>query len=72
MKQLRCEVEIAAPAERVWDVLVDFDANPEWNPFIRTMQGACEPGARLTVRIEPPGARGMTFRPTGVTSRAYP
>ena len=64
MKQLRREVEIAAPAERVWDVLVDFDAYPEWNPFIRTIQGACEPGARLTVRIEPPGARGMTFKPT--------
>ena len=64
MKQLRSEVEIAAPAERVWDVLVDFDAYPEWNPFIRTIQGACEPGARLTVRIEPPGARGMTFKPT--------
>jgi hypothetical protein len=64
MKELRREVEIAAPAERVWSVLVDFDAYPDWNPFIRSIQGACEVGAGLTVRIEPPGARGMTFKPT--------
>lgn len=64
MKELRREVEIAAPAERVWSVLVDFDAYPDWNPFIRSIHGTCEPGARLTVRIEPPGARGMTFKPT--------
>ncbi|MGH3427407.1 MAG: SRPBCC family protein, partial [Mycobacteriales bacterium] len=63
MKELRREVEIAAPAERVWSVLVDFDAYPDWNPFIRSIQGTCEPGAQLTVRIEPPGARGMTFKP---------
>lgn len=64
MKELRREVEIAAPPERVWSVLVDFAAYPEWNPFIRSVQGVCEQGARLTVRIEPPGARGMTFKPT--------
>ncbi len=64
MKELRHEVEIAAPPERVWSVLVDFDSYPDWNPFIRSIQGTCEPGARLTVRIEPPGARGMTFKPT--------
>jgi hypothetical protein len=64
VKQLRREVEIDAPVRRVWDVLVDFDAYPDWNPFIRTIEGACEPGAQLTVRIEPPGARGMTFKPT--------
>ena len=45
MKELRREVEIAAPAERVWSVLVDFDAYPDWNPFIRSIQGACEPAA---------------------------
>ncbi len=64
MKELRHEVEIAAPSERVWSVLVDFDSYPDWNPFIRSIQGTCEPGAKLTVRIEPPGARGMTFKPT--------
>ena len=26
-------VQIAAPAQAVWDVLVDFDRYSEWNPF---------------------------------------
>lgn len=64
MRELLSEIEIAAPPERVWEVLTDFDAYPEWNPFMRSLLGSCETGSRVTVRIEPPGARGMTFKPT--------
>ena len=64
MRELRAEIEIAAPPERVWQVLSDFGAYPEWNPFIRSIVGDAEVGSRLSVRIEPPGARGMTFKPT--------
>jgi hypothetical protein len=61
---LRTEIDIAARAERVWDVLTDFAAYPRWNPFIRQVEGVLAPGARLRVRIRPPGGRAMTFRPT--------
>jgi hypothetical protein len=61
---LHSEIEIDAPPERVWQVLTDFDAYPEWNPFIRSIEGDPEVGSRLRVRIEPPGSRGMTFKPT--------
>lgn len=61
---LHSEIEIDAPPERVWEVLTDFDAYPEWNPFIRSIEGDPEVGSRLRVRIEPPGSRGMTFKPT--------
>jgi hypothetical protein len=64
MRELRSEIEIAAPAEHVWRVLSNFDAYPEWNPFMRSVAGSCKAGSRLTVRIEPPGGRGMTFKPT--------
>ena len=64
MKALRTEIEIDAPPERVWQVLTDFAAYPEWNPFIRSIEGEPKVGGRLSVRIEPPGARGMTFKPT--------
>ena len=63
-------MEIAAVPERVWAVLVDFDAYPEWNPFIRRISGDAAVGARLEVRIEPPGGRGMTFKPAVI--RAEP
>jgi hypothetical protein len=63
MKQLRTEIEIDAPAKRVWELLTDFASYPEWNPFIRSISGQPAPGERLQARIEPPGGRGMTFKP---------
>ena len=33
MKELRSEIEIEAPTERVWGVLTDFAAYPEWSPL---------------------------------------
>ncbi len=62
-RELRTEIEIAAPAGRVWQVLIDFAAYPRWNPFIREAEGVLAVGARLRVRIQPPGGRTMTFRP---------
>ena len=64
MKELRSEIEIDAPPERVWQVLIDFEAYPEWNEFITSIKGEPTVGSRLTVHIEPPGRRGITFKPT--------
>jgi hypothetical protein len=61
--ELRTEVEIDASADRVWAILADFASYPEWNPFIRSIRGPLTGGARLIVRIQPSGGRGMTVRP---------
>ena len=63
MKELHSEIQIDAPAERVWELLTDFDSYPQWNPFIRKISGQPAAGERLEVRLEPPGGRGMTFKP---------
>ncbi len=63
MQRLETSITIEASSQRVWDVLVDFARYPEWNPFITRITGEAVPGARLTVRLQPPEARGMTFRP---------
>jgi len=60
---VRSDIEIGATAQRVWDLIVDFDSYPDWNPFIRKIGGAARPGERLTVEIHPPGRRPVTFRP---------
>jgi hypothetical protein len=57
-------IEIAAPAERVWEVLIDFASYPAWNPFLRRIEGSAKPGSKLRVYYEPPGKPRMSFRPT--------
>jgi hypothetical protein len=64
VKELRSQIEIEAPAVRVWQVLTDFAACPEWNPFIRRVNGRPEVEEQLVVRMRPSGTRGLTFRPT--------
>ncbi len=61
---LHTEIEVRATPERVWDVLTDFAAYPDWNPFIPHIAGPLVVGARLDARLRPPGGRGMRFRPT--------
>jgi hypothetical protein len=64
VRELRTSIEIDATPERVWEILTDFDSYPDWNPFIRSAGGEAVRGEKLEVRIEPPGGRGMTFKPT--------
>jgi len=64
MKELRSEIEIAAPARQVWAILTDFAGYPQWNPFIRQARGNLREGERLKALMQPSGARGMTFSPT--------
>lgn len=64
MKELCTQIEIEATPDRVWEILTDFAAYPEWNPFIHMIQGQAAVGSKLEVRIEPPGGRAMTFKPT--------
>lgn len=54
--------EIDAPPSVVWDVLLEFDRYPEWNPFVRAIEGVPATGERLEVTVEPPGSRRSTFR----------
>jgi hypothetical protein len=61
--ELRTEIDIDAPPEQVWPHLVDLGAYADWNPFITRAEGAAEEGARLSLRMEPPGGRGVTLHP---------
>lgn len=64
MKQISSEIEINASPERVWQVLTDFSALPNWNPFIRSVEGDLNVGDRLKVYIKASRGMGMSFNPT--------
>ena len=64
MRLIATAVDIDAPADAIWRVLVDFPAYPEWNPFIRRISGDAKVGARLEVTAQPVNRKPMTFGPT--------
>ena len=64
--ELRTDIDIDASAERVWEVLADFSAYPEWNPFIVAAEGQVAIGSRLSLTMQPVGARRVTVHPTVV------
>jgi hypothetical protein len=68
--ELRTEIDIPAPPDAVWAHLIDLPAYADWNPFITSAAGTVAEGERLTLRMQPPGGRAMTFRPT--ITRAEP
>ena len=69
--ELHTEIAIDAPAEVVWDVLLDLEHYDEWNPFIIESSGRPEVGERLVNRMQPPGAKAMTFKPTVTEVEPY-
>jgi hypothetical protein len=56
-------VEIDAPPGRVWEILVDQETYPEWNPFVRQFRGELRKDGELEVSIQPPEREAMTFHP---------
>lgn len=64
MQHLRSEIDIAAAPDRVWQILTDFAAYPDWNPFVRRIDGDPTPGARLKVTVQPEGGKAMSFTST--------
>lgn len=47
-------IEIDAPAETVWQVLVDLARYHAWNPFIREAEGDVRIGGRVRVHVRLP------------------
>ena len=65
--ELRTFVDIDATPERVWQVLNDLPAYPEWNPFITSGEGEFVEGERVTVSVPPANAFIQSrLRPTVV------
>lgn len=63
MKTIQTEIVINAGISEVWNVLMDFEKHPNWNPFIKSIHGEQKVGKKLTVTIKPPDGNGMTFKP---------
>jgi len=63
MKKIHTDIEINAPAKKVWSILMNFEAYKNWNPFITTIKGDQKVGARFYVTLHPPDGKPMQIKP---------
>lgn len=61
--ELRAEIAIDAPPDRVWAVLTDLPGHADWNPFMPHVAGELRPGSHLDVVLCPPGTGDWPIRP---------
>lgn len=58
-KTITTQITIAAPIHEVWKVLMNTKDYPEWNPFVKELNGDLVEGKKITVALP-----GMKFKPT--------
>jgi hypothetical protein len=51
----RTTFAVDAPAEKVWEVLIDFDRWAEWNPSIPSIEGEPRVGSTVAMTLAMPG-----------------
>lgn len=61
--KIRTTIEIDAPIDVVWDILVDFPAYSEWNPYHISVLGAPEEGTVLQIIIRRPDGKLVEIDP---------
>lgn len=62
-KEIKTEILIQASPEKVWKILTDFSQYPQWNPFIKSLEGEVAVGKNIRAKIEAPRQSAMIFKP---------
>jgi hypothetical protein len=62
-KDIKTEIEINASAEKVWQILTDFDSYPQWNPFVIKVIGQPKVDKILKIEVQLPESRLLKFTP---------
>jgi hypothetical protein len=64
LKEILSEIDINASASKTWDVLTDFNSFPQWNPFIRQIDGTPNVGTKIKIYLHTSGGKNRTYQPT--------
>ncbi len=51
MREIRTEIEIAAPPSKIWEVLTEVDKWKEWSPIINDASGKAALGSALSITM---------------------
>ncbi|HKR74551.1 MAG TPA: SRPBCC domain-containing protein [Candidatus Nitrosocosmicus sp.] len=63
MKEIRTEIDIQAPLEKVWELLTDFKNFELWNPFIRKIEGIPSLGTKIKIHLHTSAGKSRTYQP---------
>ena len=70
MREIRSEIEIAAPPAKVWSILMNFDSWKEWNPIVIEASGVAALGSALSVTMRnEAGKDGPKYAPVVTVSQ---
>jgi len=66
-KEIKTEIHIQATPNKIWQLLIDFENYPTWNPFITSIKGRLELGSKIDVELKPSNSKEIKFSPTITT-----
>jgi hypothetical protein len=61
--EIKTAISINARPEKIWNILIDTNQYPSWNPFIKKIEGKWAVGNQIKVTVQPENASEMTFKP---------
>ena len=60
MKKLKSEIIIEASVDEVWNVLLDYQVSPTWNPLIKQISGSTTVGETLELTFQSEGKKPIS------------
>ena len=65
LQEITTEIEISAPPEKVWAIILDIDKWQDWSPIIKESQGEAFVGSELTMTMigKEEGEEGPKYKP---------
>lgn len=63
MNEVRTEITIEAPVERIWELLADLSLYPHWNPLFQRATGRMDAGEQVELAVNLPEIGSFVVRP---------
>lgn len=61
--EIRDEIEINVPIEKVWAAIIDFESYKNWNSQLTFLGGSVQPNGKLHLKLSAAGAKPYEFKP---------
>jgi hypothetical protein len=61
--EIRDDIEINAPIDKVWSAVIDFQNYKKWNSQLSYLGGTIKPNGKLHLKLSAEGAKPYEFKP---------